>query len=227
MARFHALLTAALVGLLPAVPVEAEDLGSDVDSIVLLQEAALADPGLTLPADGQIRIVLPEGTPAKALALDGFAFDHRAGRFAARLVLADGSRHGLRGQAIVTVPAMVPVRRLAPGETITEADLAPADVPLATLPGSALRKARDLIGKEVQRTLPADRPVIAGSVREPRAIRRGEQVLIAFSGDGIELTAPGRALQDGALGEAIRVVNLSSNRTITAIAAGSGRVTVE
>ena len=73
----------------------------------------------------------------------------------------------------------------------------------------------------------AGRPVLAASVREPRAVRRGDQVLIAFSGDGIDLTAPGRALQDGILGDQVRVVNLASNRTITAAVAGSGRVTVE
>lgn len=226
MPRLCTLLAATLIGLLPAAP-WAQEAGQGVESLILLEEAVLADPGLSVPADGQVRIVVPEGTPGTALALDGFALDHRAGLFAARLVLPDGSRHGLRGQAIVTVPAMVPVRRLAPGETITEADLAAADIPLANLPGAVLRLSGDLVGKEVQRALLADRPVAAASVREPRAIRRGERVLIAYSGAGIDLTAPGRALQDAILGEEIRVVNLASNRTITATAAGSGRVTVE
>jgi flagellar basal body P-ring formation protein FlgA len=228
MSPFQRFYAAALIGLLPLAAVaSAQDASPAVASLVLLEEAVLAEPGLTIPADGQVRIVLPEGTPDTAVALDGFMLDAHAGLFAARLVLADGSRHGVRGQAVVTVPALVPVRRLAPGETITDADLVSADIPLASLPGAALRLSADLVGKEVQRVLLADRPVAATSVREPRAIRRGEQVLIAFSGAGIALTAPGRALQDGVLGEEIRVVNLASNRTITATAAGSGRVTVE
>lgn len=228
MSRFQHFISAALIGLLTAAPAAlAQEADSGVASVVLLQEAVLADPALTIPADGQVRIVLPEGTPETALALDGFMLDPRAGLFAARLVLADGSRQGVRGQAVVTVPAMVPVRRLQPGEMITDADLVPADIPLASLPGAALRLSADLVGKEVQRALLADRPVAPTSVREPRAIRRGDQVLIAYSGDGIALTAPGRALQDGVLGEEVRVVNLASNRTITATAAGAGRVTVE
>ncbi|WP_374434219.1 flagellar basal body P-ring formation chaperone FlgA, partial [Tabrizicola sp.] len=156
-----------------------------------------------------------------------FMLDPRAGAFAARLVLPDGTRLGLRGQAVVTVPAMVPLRRLEPGEVIAEADLAAADVPLASLPNAALRLSEELVGKEVQRALLPDRPVPSASVREPRAVRRGEQVRIAFSGDGITLSAPGRALQDGILGQEIRVVNLASSRTITAIAAGAGQVTVK
>lgn len=227
MSPFHAFITAALVAVAAVPAAIAQEAPGGVESLVLLQEAVLADPTLSVPADGQVKIVLPEGTPETALGLDGFMLDPRAGIFAARLVLTDGSRVGLRGQAIVTVPAMVPVRRLAPGELIAESDLAAVDVPLISLPGAALRLSEEIVGKEVQRALLADRPISATSVREPRAVRRGEQVLIAFSREGIDLTAPGRALQDGTLGEEVRVVNLASNRTITAIAAGSGRVTVE
>lgn len=226
MSPLRALVATLLVGLLPpALP--AQEAPQGVASRILIQEAVLADPTLAVPEDGEITILLPEGTPEAALALDGFALDPRAGIFATRLVLPDGSRHGLRGQAVVTVPALVPVRRLSPGEIVGEADLAPADIPLASLPGAALRLRGELVGKEVQRALIAGRPVLAASVREPRAVRRGDQVLIAFSGDGIDLTAPGRALQDGILGDQVRVVNLASNRTITAAVAGSGRVTVE
>lgn len=225
MRPLRLLVAAALLGL--AAPAASAQDGAVVASQVLLEEAILSDPTLSIPADGQVRIVLPEGVPATALALDGFVLDPQAGRFAARLVLPDGSRLGFRGQAIVTVPAMVPTRRLAAGEMIAEADLSLADVPLASLPGAALRLSSDLVGKEVQRALLPGRPIVATSVREPRAVRRGDQVQIAFTGAGIALTAPGRALQDGVLGEEIRVVNLASNRTITATAAGSGRVTVE
>ena len=119
------------------------------------------------------------------------------------------------------------IEKTEAAEIVAEADLAPADIPLASLPATALRLRGELLGKEVQRALIAGRPVLAASVREPRAVRRGDQVLIAFSGDGIDLTAPGRALQDGILGDQVRVVNLASNRTITAAVAGSGRVTVE
>lgn len=218
------LILAALIA--PPLAATAQE-GQGVSSRVLLHEAVMADPTLAVPADGEVQIVLPEGTPDTALALDGFALDPRAGLFATRLVLEDGSRLGLRGQAVVTVPALVPVRRLAPGEVLTDADLAPADIALATLPSAALRLRGELVGKEVQRALVAGRPVAATSVREPRAVRRGEQVLITYSGSGVDLSAPGRALQDGILGDQVRVVNLTSNRTITVVVAGSGRVSAE
>lgn len=225
MRQVFLILAAGLIALVP--PARAQEAVQAVASRVLLQEAVLSDARLAIPEDGEVRIVLPEGTPETALSLDGFILDPHAGIFAARLVLEDGSRLGLRGQAVVTVPAMVPVRRLSPGEVITDADLAPAEIPLASLPGTAVRLSDEIVGKEVQRALAPDRPVLASALREPRAIRRGDQVLISYSRSGIDLTAPGRALQDGVLGQELRVVNLASNRSITAIAAGPGHVTAD
>ena len=201
--------------------------GTAASSLVLIEEAVLSDPSLDIPADGQIQIFLPPGVPDTALALEAFNFDPRAGVFAARMLLTDGQSLGFRGQASVTVPAHVPMRRMQPGEIITDADLEPANVFLATLSTSALRMTEDLVGKEVRRTLLPGRPVPGGSIQEPRAVLRGEKVKISYSHNGLDLTAAGRALEDGALGHVVRVVNLSSNRTISAAVVGSGVVKVQ
>ena len=220
-------LLAALAVLVTPVYVSVQALaGEGVPSRILIEEAVLSDTALSIPADGEIRIVLPSGVPDTALAVEAFSFDPRAGIFAARLLLADGQMVGFRGQASVTVPAEVPTRRLHPGEIISEADLEPARAVLATLPTSTLRLTEDLVGKEVRRTLLPGRPVPGGSIQEPRAVRRGEKVEIVYSHNGLDLSAAGRALEDGALGDEVRVVNLSSNRTISAAVAGAGLVEV-
>lgn len=198
-----------------------------VSSLVLIEEAVLSDGSLSIPADGDVQIFLPSGVPDSALAVEAFSFDPRAGIFAVRMLLTDGQSLGFRGQASVTVPASVPVRRLQPGEILTDADLEPASVLLATLPTSTLRLTEDLVGKEVRRTLLPGRPVPGGSIQEPRAVLRGEKVKISYSHKGLDLSATGRALEDGALGHVVRVVNLSSNRTISAAVAGPGLVKVQ
>lgn len=62
---------------------------------------------------------------------------------------------------------------------------------------------------------------------EPRAILRGDEVTISLKNGGLALTAPGRALSDAARGEDLRVLNLSSNKTLTATTVGPGHVRVE
>lgn len=54
------------------------------------------------------------------------------------------------------------------------------------------------------------------------AIRRGEPVLLMFSAPGVQLSTRARALEDGAVGQSIRLVNLASNRTVDATVTGPG-----
>lgn len=57
---------------------------------------------------------------------------------------------------------------------------------------------------------------------EAAAVRRGESVTLVFQAPGIALTTRARALEDGAVGQNVRLLNLSSNRTIDAIVTGPG-----
>ncbi len=54
------------------------------------------------------------------------------------------------------------------------------------------------------------------------AIRRGETVTLVYSAPGMALTMRARALEDAAIGQPVRLLNTSSNRTIDAVATGPG-----
>jgi flagella basal body P-ring formation protein FlgA len=54
------------------------------------------------------------------------------------------------------------------------------------------------------------------------AVRRGEIVNLSYDTPGMSLSMRARALEDGAVGQGIRLVNISSNRTIDAVVTGPG-----
>jgi flagella basal body P-ring formation protein FlgA len=54
------------------------------------------------------------------------------------------------------------------------------------------------------------------------AIRRGESVNLVYQAPGMSLNMRARALEDGAIGQPIRLQNTSSNRTIDAVVTGPG-----
>ena len=54
------------------------------------------------------------------------------------------------------------------------------------------------------------------------AIRRGDSVSLVYQAPGMSLTMRARALEDGAIGQPIRLQNTSSNRTIEAVVTGPG-----
>ncbi|MGQ0532326.1 MAG: flagellar basal body P-ring formation chaperone FlgA [Caulobacteraceae bacterium] len=68
-------------------------------------------------------------------------------------------------------------------------------------------------------TLPA---ASGGRTLSDAAIRRGETVRLVYQMPGMSLSIRARALEDGAVGQPIRLLNTSSNRTIDAVVTGPG-----
>ncbi|MDO5604324.1 MAG: flagellar basal body P-ring formation chaperone FlgA [Paracoccus sp. (in: a-proteobacteria)] len=78
------------------------------------------------------------------------------------------------------------------------------------------------IGRQVRVTIYAGRPVTAGALRAPVLVSRNQLVRIAFDSGGLRIETAGRALSEGAAGDLVRVMNLSSRSTISAVVAPDG-----
>jgi flagella basal body P-ring formation protein FlgA len=72
-------------------------------------------------------------------------------------------------------------------------------------------------------TLPASG---GGRTLADAAVRRGETVTIIFEAPGVSLSMRARALEDGAVGQSVRLLNTSSNRAIDATVTGPGAARV-
>lgn len=62
----------------------------------------------------------------------------------------------------------------------------------------------------------------AGVARKQAAIHRNDLITVEYFAPGVRLSVGARALEDGAEGEAIRVINTQSNSSFQAIVAGPG-----
>ena len=70
--------------------------------------------------------------------------------------------------------------------------------------------------------LRATLPAAGGRTIADAAVRRGETVTLVYQAPGMSLTMRARALEDGAIGQPVRLMNTSSNRTIDAVVTGPG-----
>jgi flagella basal body P-ring formation protein FlgA len=161
-----------------------------------------------------------------ALLISRFWIDAATGQFVAEVVRETASVERISGLALVTVPVPVPARRLMPDEIIGETDLVTVSLPMGRLNEFSVTNPEDLVGQQVRRMLPEGRPVMVQSVMAPLVIDRGERVRIRFDDGAIVLTAPGRALNDAASGDTVRVVNLVSNLSLVGTAQADGTVEV-
>lgn len=85
---------------------------------------------------------------------------------------------------------------------------------------------REIVGMEATRRIVAGSLVRAGDVTRPRLVRRGEAVLIRLQNGPMTITSSGKALSDGAASDSVRVVSTATNRTLDAVVAGAGLVTI-
>lgn len=74
----------------------------------------------------------------------------------------------------------------------------------------------DVIGHQAQRRLSAGMILNQRLVQAPNMVERADKVVIIANRPGLAVSMTGEALTSGALGEQIKVRNLSSGRTITA-----------
>lgn len=183
---------------------------------MLVAEAAEEALAATLEAGSEISVHFMSQLPTQVIGLSNFALDPRNGRFRADFLTDEGMVEPAVGLAIVEVSLPVPARRLDPGEIISEEDLVSMRLPRVQVNSLALREVDKLVGLQARRALAPGRPIQEHAVGRPIVAKRGETVNIVLREGAIAISAPGRLLEDGAMGELVRVMNGISNRTVQA-----------
>lgn len=136
-------------------------------------------------------------------------------------------RVSLSGQVERIVELPILNRDLRNGDVISESDIAFLEVNARDIGKDCLLRAEDLVGMTPRRMVLSGKPVRAVDIQSPKMVSRNGKVLITFQKGPMTLTAEGRALQDGARGEFVRVVNIASSRTIQGVVSGPGEILVE
>jgi flagellar basal body P-ring formation protein FlgA len=127
--------------------------------------------------------------------------------------------------AATTAP--VPRVVIYPGDIIRDDML--MDVAKGDIPGSSaamITNREGLVGKMARRTLLPGRAIAPSSVNNPRAVTVGAEVKILYVDGGLTIMASASALQDGAIGDVIKVRNVDSGLTVSGVIQSDGSVRV-
>lgn len=115
---------------------------------------------------------------------------------------------------MVDVPVLnTSVRR---GDVITKSNITMVSIPESQVTNDMILSANKLLGKTPRRVLNPQQAVKLTDVAMPEIIERGERITMILNNGNMHLTAMGKALENGAEGDVIRVVNLASNRVLDA-----------
>lgn len=102
-------------------------------------------------------------------------------------------------------------RTLPAGTIISESDLRPNEGKVAGLTDPAR-----IVGLATRITIYEGRPFQERLLQQPVLVSRNQIVRLQFQRGTLRIVTEGRAMEDGAAGDMIRVMNLESRTTITA-----------
>jgi flagella basal body P-ring formation protein FlgA len=122
---------------------------------------------------------------------------------------------------------VVPARDIGRGETIAESDLSYQLVAADSVMSNTATSMDALVGMQTRRVLHQGESVRNDDVRHPIVVTKGATVTMTFEAPGIELTAVGRAMSEGGVGDTVTVLNPVSYRQISAVVTAPGTVRAE
>lgn len=158
------------------------------------------------------------------------AYDPRSGRFDAALEIPTGttgvSTLRMNGKAAVTADVVTLAHAIERGAIIKVSDIIVERRPRADV-GRETVSNRDLvIGMAARNNLRAGTPLRGADLMKPEQVQRNETVTLVYEVPGITLTVRGKAIEGGAEGDVISVLNEQSKRTVQGVIVGPGRVVI-
>jgi len=166
---------------------------------------------------------------AASIEIRSVSYDAQTGRFTAVIAAAGdgGYRLPVSGRVHETSPVPVLRRAMGPGEVIRKDDIEIVRTREDRIARDIVTDPAKLIGTTPRQRLRAGEPVRDNDTRPPVLVARNSTVTIVLQSGALTLTAQGKAVEEGAKGDTIRVTNLQSKKTIEAVVAGPDFVTVQ
>ena len=115
-------------------------------------------------------------------------------------------------------------KNLTPGSIIRENDTETKRVKKNTLPVDVYSTFEGLENYEVVKTIKAGSVIRSLNLRPARLVKRGTKVQLKILAQGMLVTATVEALEDGHIGQQIKLLNNASGKTITGVVTGLNEV---
>lgn len=117
-------------------------------------------------------------------------------------------------------------RNINSGEVISAGDLIIVSEKRKYFRKNTITSIEEAIGKRATRRIQADRLIQRGMLETPPMIEKGKQVIIKAENHELLITSTGKALEEGCIGDQIRVLNIHSKKEIIATVKRSNLVEV-
>ena len=185
---------------------------------------------ITVTFDRGIADLRLDATNTGALPAPTTRYDQRSGRFDVSFEIGSESTAApakLRfpGTAVETVEVAVLTHDIDRTELLKSSDVALERRPKAEISGEPASRDRT-VGMQLRRPMRAGTPIRVADIVKPDLVLRDQNVTIIYQVPGLYLTTRGKAVDNGAEGDTISVLNVQTKRTLAGTVTGRGQVTI-
>ncbi len=145
------------------------------------------------------------------------------------IVTAKGTKlnHMITGRVDPLIDIVVAKGTIQKGTSITNADIELKPIRQSLIRGTPYTDLSAFDDLMTRRSIPAGSPITTNDVQIPLSIKRGDKVTLLYKTSAFELTAQGRAMQDGRTGDRIKIVNTDSNKNLQGTIVSRGQVEID
>jgi flagellar basal body P-ring formation protein FlgA len=203
----------------------------DAVAAALSKQFALGEPrNIAVGFERELRAIQVEPTSQGEPRVARINYDARTNRFDVTLEIPTSvtSRGMLRlsGRAVAAVDVITMLRPVERGAILKDGDVGTERRARADTARDVLSDATQAIGLAARGSLQPGRPLRSADLMKPELVGRNETITLAYQIPGIMLTVRGKALDAGAEGDVINVLNEQSKRTVQGVVVSPGRVMV-
>ncbi len=174
-------------------------------------------------------IVLPANAD-ETMEVTAFTFNPQSDSFDAVVVAPSKEdpqkRINISGRIERLVPVPVLKSGLTNGDIISAHDIDFVEMPKNRIPSGIITQEQDLLNMTPRRVISGGKLVMQNDIEKPKMVDRGDSVTLVFANGPLLLTAKGKSLQAGAMGDTVRVSNLDSNKNLQGVVTADREVTI-
>lgn len=214
------------------VAVSDEDIAAAVAAAVEARSSGLPS-AARLQVDftnGMAGIQVAEGEEP-TVSVEQISFNTRSGAFTAIVrapahdALSPLRRVTGRAYPVLDVPVLA--RDMQPGDIVRHQDIDWVRMPANRVSQNMISSIDHLVGMSPRHPARAGEPLRLSDMQPPLVVEKNAQVDMTFVSGALTLTARGRALQSGAVGDIVNVLNIRSNRTVQGIVTGPNLIRID
>ena len=202
------------------------------ESVLQTVTQALAAQGFPT---GEIRLdaspgpfTVGRGQARQGLKVADLSFDPKLSRFTAQIgPAAGGEMRRVAGRVIAMADVPVMTRAVGAGEVIQAGDIPIQRLRADQAGRSYVIDPDRIVGKTAKRMLLAGQPVRPADLNATMMVQKNAPITVNVVSGPMALAMQGKALDDGALGDTVRVLNIRSNKVLSGVVSAPSTVTVQ